>query len=116
MVGLTGSRATLGVKVKLEVAECWVGGLVVVLDRDAFAVWLACPDGSFTRDEVTFGPDPDGLGMVVSVAGRVANSVLAPHDVARLMAAVHRELPLGDVGSASKAVRTVTSARVHREW
>jgi hypothetical protein len=116
VTGTRGGRATLGVKVKLEVVECWVGGLVVILDRDAFTTWLAVRDGPFARQEITFEPDvepgpdtADPSGLAVTFDGRVARSVLGPDEVARLTAAVSRELAPVDVSGAFKTVRANTA-------
>jgi hypothetical protein len=101
VTGVTGRPVTLGVKVKLEVVECWVGGLVVILDRDAFTTWLSAPRAPFTRQEITFEPDTaDPCGLAVSFDGRVQRSVLTAADVTRLTTAIALEPPPVDVSSA----------------
>jgi hypothetical protein len=114
VTGVTGRPVTLGVKVRLDVVECWVGGQVAVLDRDVFIDWLAAPDESLIRHEVAFEADPDGVA--VSFAGRVRRTVIRPGDVERLVATVRRPQPASepppdrDTAVASSAVSTGSDA------
>ncbi len=92
---------TMEDKVQLDPVESWAGRGVAILDRDAFAAWLASPGGFFTRDEVTF--EPAHWGLVVSFAGRIGRTVIAPVDVAELTATVSRARPPVESGRPGAA-------------